>query len=353
MFYRPDHCDGSFDQYCDSTRAYHNITAILASAGADTLLKYMDEYWKDFRGNDENFWQHEWNKHGTCISTLDTACYEGYVPQQEVVDFFNVTVNLFDRLPTYEILEEAGVVPGLGMVYSLEEIQSPLQEMHGAEVTVLCRGGELDQVWYHFDVRGSVQTGVFVPAKPDGMKGNCPATGIRYLPKTPSLPVPTSTRGEGPSPTASSAPFTGKGNLEVMYDGKRTGCLISAGAWYVSGTCAGFRAQKDVVNVVDADDDDDDDAAPLFTLTSRKGPCGIVEGVFECGKHLTKQEIFSGTLDGKLSYRNSTVFTAEQVPGKFQKVGVHVDQAGKGEGEGGGREGGGGEVEIEVLWRGA
>jgi ribonuclease T2 len=33
----------------------------------------MSTYWKDYQGDDETFWEHEWAKHGTCISTLEPA----------------------------------------------------------------------------------------------------------------------------------------------------------------------------------------------------------------------------------------------------------------------------------------
>jgi ribonuclease T2 len=63
----PDHCDGTFDASCDSTRNYQNITSIISSFGKTELLSYMQTYWKDYNGDDESFWQHEWGKHGTCI----------------------------------------------------------------------------------------------------------------------------------------------------------------------------------------------------------------------------------------------------------------------------------------------
>ena len=100
---RPDHCNGGFDQFCDSSRKYSNISLILVDSGRADLLEYMSEYWKDFRGDDSNLWQHEWNKHGTCVSTLDTHCYEDYIPQQEVVDYFDKTAEIFKTLPSYEV----------------------------------------------------------------------------------------------------------------------------------------------------------------------------------------------------------------------------------------------------------
>lgn len=63
----------------------------------------MTAYWKDFRGDDPDLWEHEWNKHGTCISTLETKCYMDYYPQQEVVDYFDKTVEIFQKLPSYQV----------------------------------------------------------------------------------------------------------------------------------------------------------------------------------------------------------------------------------------------------------
>lgn len=101
---RPDHCDGGFDQFCDPKRRYSNISLILIDSGRGDLVDYMSIYWKDFRGDDADLWQHEWNKHGTCISTLEAKCYsEFYYPQQEVVDYFDKTVEMFQKLPSFDV----------------------------------------------------------------------------------------------------------------------------------------------------------------------------------------------------------------------------------------------------------
>lgn len=100
---RPDHCDGNYDQSCDQERECYNISQILADADRSDLLDYMSIYWKDNRGNDPDLWAHEWNKHGTCISTLRTRCYVNYISQQEVVDYFNKTVEIFQKLPSFEV----------------------------------------------------------------------------------------------------------------------------------------------------------------------------------------------------------------------------------------------------------
>lgn len=102
-FLRPDHCDGTFDANCDPSRAYTNISSIITAAGSTSLLDYMNIYWKDYQGNDESFWEHEWGKHGTCISTLSPNCYTNYAPQEEVVAYFQKTVDLFKTLDSYSV----------------------------------------------------------------------------------------------------------------------------------------------------------------------------------------------------------------------------------------------------------
>ena len=61
---RPHNCDGSYEQYCDSSREYSNITAILKEQDRDELLSYMKTYWLDYKGDDESLWEHEFGKHG-------------------------------------------------------------------------------------------------------------------------------------------------------------------------------------------------------------------------------------------------------------------------------------------------
>ncbi|GJN80464.1 ribonuclease T2-like [Purpureocillium lilacinum] len=186
----PDNCDGSYPKQCDSSRAYTNISDILTANGAGATLDYMQKFWKDYKGDDETFWEHEWGKHGTCISTLAPSCYDGYKPTEEAAAYFSRTVELFKSLPTYQWLADAGITPSGSKTYALDKIQSVLQAKHGAKVTLGCKGKVLNEVWYHYNVQGSLQSGKFVAAEPDGAKGKCPSK-VQYKVKSNS----TSQRG--------------------------------------------------------------------------------------------------------------------------------------------------------------
>lgn len=63
----------------------------------------MKTYWSSDEGSAESFWEHEWNKHGTCVSTLEPKCFTDYKPQEDVVAYFEATINLFQNLNTYQV----------------------------------------------------------------------------------------------------------------------------------------------------------------------------------------------------------------------------------------------------------
>jgi len=183
---RPDLCDGTYDQFCNNAPQYTNITDILQAAGQDDLLSYMNTYWLPDAGTSESFWEHEWNKHGTCINTLAPSCYgDAYTPGTEVVDFFTRTVELFKTLDSYTALANAGITPSTDVTYTNQQIQDALSQVTGSAVVLGCSKGALNQAWYSYNVRGSLQTGTFVPTDPAGSggRGTCPESGIRYLPK--------------------------------------------------------------------------------------------------------------------------------------------------------------------------
>lgn len=274
--------------------------------------------WKDYQGDDESLWAHEWAKHGTCISTLKPTCYENYTAQQEVVDYFTRTTSLFQTLDTYHTLAQAGIKPSENTLWTFSEISAPLEKAHGANVTLGCRGSALGEVWYHFAVRGSLQDGTFVPSQPDGTKSSCPETGIRYLPKqastTTAIPTSTSTTL---TPTMTQEPFTDSGYLTVFVEGTRQGCLISFGEWYTSGTCATYYVQRDASEAVGMVDS--------FTLTSSKGPCSFLNGIFRCGGDNATQAIFSNN-DNELSFKERSVFYGDGVPAKGVKGNIYVGE---------------------------
>jgi ribonuclease T2 len=145
-----------------------------------------------YSGPNSRLWGHEYNKHGTCINTLAPTCYgPDYRAGIEVIDYFTRAAALFRTLDTYTALARAGIVPDAAKLYPLADVRDALERFAGGRVVLRCGGGRardvLHEAWYVYFVKGSLQTGEFVPASElgrEGNAGNC-ASEVRYLPKRP------------------------------------------------------------------------------------------------------------------------------------------------------------------------
>ncbi|KAI9774065.1 MAG: ribonuclease T2-like [Geoglossum simile] len=139
----------------------------------------MSEYWKPNSGTDDHFWAHEWSKHGTCVSTMQPKCY-GYKYErgEEVPAYFQKAVDLFKGLDTYQFLEAAGITPSETSQYTCSQVEAAIKDATGFDATVMCdtrKKGELREVYYHFNVIGTLQDGRFVHTDPG--ESNPPSCG--------------------------------------------------------------------------------------------------------------------------------------------------------------------------------
>ncbi|KAF9018158.1 ribonuclease T2 [Hymenopellis radicata] len=131
----PDHCDSTYDENCDPSRAYTDIAGLLSQNGASSTLSYMQTYWVDINGDNESFWEHEWAKHGTCMRLLyvgNNCLPSGSAKGAEAVAYFETAVKLFKTLPTYEWLANQGITPSSSVTYSLSTLTSALSRHLGA-----------------------------------------------------------------------------------------------------------------------------------------------------------------------------------------------------------------------------
>lgn len=180
----PDNCDGTYESNCDKKREINNQATEILKSGSPETLEYLNTYWKDNSNDDEKLWEHEWNKHGTCISTMEKKCYESYKDNDDIIDYYKKAVELHKKLKTHKVLADAGISPDDSKTYSLKDMQAAISKAHGSEVTINCRSGAISEIWYFYNVKGSAQTGEYVPASPAGAKSSCPKDGIKYPPKS-------------------------------------------------------------------------------------------------------------------------------------------------------------------------
>nr|BAC00516.1 ribonuclease T2 [Irpex lacteus] len=297
----PDNCDGTFESSCDSSRAYTGIGDLLTAQGASDTLDFMNQYWVDINGQNEQFWEHEWSKHGTCYSTLETSCLPSGSPKgAEAVAFFQQVVTLFKTLPTYQWLAKAGITPDSSKTFTLSEITSALKSAAGVTPALDCDGKNLNQISWYFHLKGSLLDGKFVPI--DAPKaGSCASSGLKYPPKSGSSSGgssggSTTTTSSGSSSTGNPGSLPSKATLHAS-----TGGLLSAGTWSTQ-TLATYTISG---------------SSSSFTLKTSKGSCGVVSsGQFECGSGVSATT-FSAVTSGSsllLASGGSTKWSSDGTP---------------------------------------
>ncbi|PWN92744.1 putative ribonuclease T2 [Acaromyces ingoldii] len=179
-------CDGSYESSCDSSRNSNQIAKVLQDNGADDVLDYMNTYWVDINGNQGSFWSHEWDKHGTCVSTIAPSCYSNYHSGQDIVDFFTTATDLFKQYDLYGALSAAGIQPSTSKTYTLAQLQNAAKKAFGQTPAFRCKsGGNVDEAWFFHQTTGrATSASNFVLVAPLDGQTTCPSSGIKYNPKS-------------------------------------------------------------------------------------------------------------------------------------------------------------------------
>lgn len=178
-----DNCDGSYKKSgCDSSRDYTGIGDILKNAGKTDLYSYMNTNWIPNDSSNEEFWEHEWSKHGTCVSTLAPSCYgSSYTKYEDMIDFFSTTVALHKKYNIYQALSQAGITPG-SQQYQLSDLEAATQKAFGQKVLFQCHSGGISGGYLSFHTKGRSNTpDNFILIAPS-QDSECPSS-VSYAPK--------------------------------------------------------------------------------------------------------------------------------------------------------------------------
>ena len=90
----PENTDGSYPQNCPGAPAFDpNVLK--------PILPALNTFWPSLNGPSQTFWQHEYEKHGSC-------CMDVY-PKQ--LDYFNGTLSLLETYNVTRALAAHGIVP--------------------------------------------------------------------------------------------------------------------------------------------------------------------------------------------------------------------------------------------------
>lgn len=98
---------------CDDGWPFHNTTLF-------PILPTMNQFWPNLMQNkaDDSFWQHEWDKHGTCACQHRLCTQRGY---------FEKALNVRAELDFDTKLSEANIFPNLTKTYALQDIIAALE----------------------------------------------------------------------------------------------------------------------------------------------------------------------------------------------------------------------------------
>ncbi|KAH6903250.1 ribonuclease T2-like protein [Coprinopsis sp. MPI-PUGE-AT-0042] len=264
----------------------------------------MQKYWLDIDGNPESFWQHEWTKHGTCMSTFRSNCLPPGSPRgADAVAYFQSTVRMFKTLPTYKWLAEQGITPSNSATYTRSQLFSALKAASGFTPALDCTSGVVSQIYWYFYLQGSAIDGKYVPIDAP-RTGNCPSSGIKYTPKgagsTTTVGGPTTTTRPPTSTTSAAGSLPTKGTVKAVVNGALTGGILTAGTWstqtLATVTFSGTTSS--------------------FVMSTSKGNCAIKSGALECGSGITASSFSAVQSGGNLliTYGGTTSFSSDGTP---------------------------------------
>jgi len=149
----------------------------------DTLSPILDDlklHWTNVRANTklDNFWQHEWEKHGTCAMQLEAVDNE--------YKYFNKGLELNRKFPISQYLTEAKILPG-GWYRTEELIDAVKKNIQGKNPALDCKNVEeyMDPVLTQISICLDKN---FEPigceSTHGGIYGRCPHAGLIEYPET-------------------------------------------------------------------------------------------------------------------------------------------------------------------------
>eukprot|EP00163_Fabomonas_tropica_P027363 TRINITY_DN523_c0_g1_i2.p1 TRINITY_DN523_c0_g1~~TRINITY_DN523_c0_g1_i2.p1 ORF type:complete len:267 (+),score=68.80 TRINITY_DN523_c0_g1_i2:128-928(+) len=96
-----------------------------------SIQQELEDYWTDmFPGDGDNFWEHEYNKHGTCARSLPALSDE--------LSFFQATLKLRQQWDFNKMLNDASYYPDASKKIYIDDIQKVVANVTNATPVVFC-----------------------------------------------------------------------------------------------------------------------------------------------------------------------------------------------------------------------
>lgn len=121
----PENNNGSYPQNCCTE--HHFDAKILKPIESDLIA-----HWKTLQahGTNENFWSHEYEKHGTCAIESPLL--------KDELSYFQNTLNAFKKLNIDQWLSDAGLALSDTKTYKLEDFRNAVKKGLGHEIMLQC-----------------------------------------------------------------------------------------------------------------------------------------------------------------------------------------------------------------------
>ncbi|GAB6033198.1 ribonuclease [Chamberlinius hualienensis] len=120
----PSDISGNDPAFCNASLKY-NATVV------QPLKPHLEIYWPNmYKGTvDDEFWAHEWNKHGTCAVTDSRLSNE--------FSYFNSGINLAIQFNIYKYLAQQNITPSLQEL-ELSDIEAAIKTALGIKPLIQC-----------------------------------------------------------------------------------------------------------------------------------------------------------------------------------------------------------------------
>mmetsp|Transcript_17020 Transcript_17020/g.32908 ORF Transcript_17020/g.32908 Transcript_17020/m.32908 type:complete len:270 (-) Transcript_17020:201-1010(-) len=131
----PNRNDTTYPQYCKPQPRFEE-------AEISVLEGKLDRYWPNafVDTKHDNFWKHEYEKHGSCAKSSPLLAKE--------LDYFQAAITLRETVDVGAVLVAGGVSPSSTARYSEDQIRTAIANAVGVEPWVQCSGGALSQIGF-------------------------------------------------------------------------------------------------------------------------------------------------------------------------------------------------------------
>lgn len=171
----PSVSKGSDPAFCNNTWAF-NITEL------QPLIPELETYWPNvYLGtSQDDFWKHEWTKHGTC------AASDSYIEGE--YNYFHAGLKLVKKYNLNEILNNMGIIPTLEESYKLSDFHSAIISSLGVNGTIACYNEKEDKQHWIKEIRICLNKNLHAIKCPNELRisleadQSCPNDGVLFYP---------------------------------------------------------------------------------------------------------------------------------------------------------------------------